>query len=113
MEYREEELKADLDSRRWAGIPNNECAHLANVMSAALTPFFYSSVRPPEHNRCLQGEPNSFSGVSWSYHPLPQPKPSGFISKKFSVNRKPGPWRPQEAECPFVRRHLSGVIEPV
>jgi len=48
----------------------NECSPLTNVMSAALTPFFNPGVCPPEHNRCLQREPNGFSGVSWSFHPL-------------------------------------------
>jgi hypothetical protein len=91
----------------------DECSHLANVMSAALTPFFNSHVGPPEHNRRLQGEPYGFSGVSRSFHPLPQPKPLEFIFKGFDVNRKAAPERPQEAECPFTRRHLSGVIEPV
>src|SRR4029077_19147242 len=68
-EYWQEDLKADLDSRRWTGMGKNECSHLANVMSAALTAFFNPAVRPPEHNRCLQREPNGSSGVLWSFHP--------------------------------------------
>ena len=109
-EHWQEDLEADFDSRGRTIMGKNECSHLANVMGTALTPFFNSSVRPPEHNRHLQGEPNGFSGVSWSFHPLPQLNLQN-SSSKFDVNPKPAPKRPQEAECPFMRRHLSGVID--
>ncbi len=34
-------------------------------------------------------------------------------SSKFTVERMPAPEYPQEAECPLLRRHLSGLIAPV
>src|SRR5258708_8799869 len=71
-EQREEYLKADLRSQRRACTGKNECSTLAHVTSVALTLFINSSVCPPEHDRCLQGEPYGLSGVFLRFHPLPQ-----------------------------------------
>jgi len=53
-------------------LAKNECSTLAHVTSVALTLFINSSVCPPEHDRCLQGEPYGLSGVFLRFHPLPQ-----------------------------------------
>jgi hypothetical protein len=42
-------------------------------MSAPLSLFFNATVRPLKHDRCFQGKPDGFSGLSWwfpshSYH---------------------------------------------
>src|SRR6267143_2001728 len=69
-EHWQEDLEADLDSRRWAGMGKNECSRLADVVSAALASFFDPGVCPPKHDRCLQREPNGSSRASRRFHPL-------------------------------------------
>jgi hypothetical protein len=108
-EHWEEDLKADLRSRRRACPGTNECSPFANVTSMALTLFFNPAVCPPKHNWCLQGEPDSLSGVSWLFHPLPRFEPLTH-PLKFTANRMRATASSQEAQCPLFGRHLSGVI---